>query len=339
VIFVNDEARSYIARTDEHFDVIEASYIDTWAAAAAGALSCTENSIYTVEAWNLFLKRLTPGGVLSFSRWYKAELPAEAYRLTSLGVAALRMAGVADTRAHILMIRNLRQDQGYRGTLGAVTILIGKEPFTSAELDKIEAVTKQMRFDIVLSPRFAIDPVFAMLASGRDDPMVSADLHVNLSPPTDNTPFFFYATPPREALSPRSFVKPGGIVGGLFLFVTLLVVLYILLPVLQTLARTTLAGAVPDLLFFAAIGLAFMLIEISQMQRFMLFLGHPTYALSVVLFALLLSGGAGSYATRKSKLVGGHAVTCLLLLLLIVFTFGLLTPLALTEFVSEGKDD
>src|SRR6202030_4330328 len=81
IAFVNDEARSYVARTNETFDVIEASFIDTWAATAAGALTMTENSLYTVDAWKLFLGRLTPSGILSVSRWYTPSTPAEAYRL------------------------------------------------------------------------------------------------------------------------------------------------------------------------------------------------------------------------------------------------------------------
>jgi hypothetical protein len=333
ITYINDEARSYIARTDDFFDVIEASFIDTWAATATGALSCTENSIYTTEAWALFLNRLTAGGVLSFSRWYQAEQPAEAYRLTSLGAAALRAAGAADSRAHIVMIRNLRQDAEFQGQIGVATILISKTPFTMAELDVIEAAAKRMQFDIVLSPRYALDPTFAALAGGSAERETSARLHLNVSPPTDDIPFFFYMTLPRESLKPDFVAKPGGIVGAVLLVVAFLTVSFVLLPVLQSIPRGTLFGAVPYVLFFGAIGLGYMLIEISQIQRFMLFLGHPVYALSVVLFVLLLSGGAGSYTTRE---IGSSrsALTCLVLLLVVVLGFGLLMPPILTNSVS-----
>jgi predicted membrane-bound spermidine synthase len=334
VTFVNDEARSYIKRTDDRFDVIEASFIDTWAATAAGALSCTENSIYTIEAWNLFLNRLTPSGVLSFSRWYQTHQPAEAYRLTSLGAAALQSAGVVDSRAHILLVRNLRKDEAFRGALGAVTILVSKAPFSSAELDEIEMVSRRLQFDIVLSPRYVIDPIFAELAKGNSDTEVSANTHLNVSPPTDNIPFFFYMTLPRESLKPKSLGEPGGIVGVLLLLVVFLIVFFIFLPVLGTLPRATVLRATPDLLFFAAIGLGYMLIEISQMQRFMLFLGHPTYTLAVVLFVLLLSSGAGSYATRGIKPACRRAFACLIMLLVVVCALGLLMPLLLSGFAS-----
>ncbi len=342
VTFVNDEARSYIARTDERFDVIEASFIDTWAATAAGALTLTENSLYTVDAWKLFLRRLTPSGVLSFSRWYVPDLPAEAYRLTSLAAASLRESGISDPRSHILLLRNLRPRDSVSGSsghgmMGAATILVGKLPFTDAELDKIEALAKQMQFDVVLSPRFALDQNFAALATGGSTSEISAALHLNISPPTDNNPFFFYMTPFRDSFSLDSLSKPGGIVGALLLIVSgliLLSIIYILLPMFRTLPRGALIGSIPHMAFFAAIGLGFMLIEISQMQRLIVFLGHPTYALSVVLFALLLSSGLGSQTTRKISSTHGSAVVRLLLLLVALAVFGLLTPYAISIFSS-----
>jgi spermidine synthase len=342
VTFVNDEARSYLARTDERFDILEASFIDTWAATAAGALTLTENSLYTVECWNLFLHRLTPDGVLSFSRWYLPGLPAEAYRLTSLAAAALRANGVADPRSHILLVRNFRQDL-HGEPIGAATILIGKKPFTSVEIDRIEAISRQMQFDVILSPRFALDPVFAALATGQDTGEVIESLPVNVSAPTDNSPFFFYMMKFRNLLHLKELVQDsnaaiyatsGAVVGVLLLFVTVPTLICILLP-LRSMQKEVLRGVLPHLLFFAAIGLGFMLIEISQMQRLIVFLGHPTYALSVVLFALLLSSGLGSFATQKVTQASRGAVTRMLLLLVAMFVFGVLTPYATSAFASS----
>jgi len=343
VTFVNDEARSYMSRTDERFDIIEASFIDTWAATAGGALTLTENSLYTVEAWKLFLDRLTSNGKLSFSRWYSPELPAEAYRLTSLAAAALRANGATDPRAHILLVRNLRQVTDGK-SIGAATILMSKEPFSPTELDRVEAVSHQMKFDVILSPRVALDPVFAELSTSLDVSGIARPLHVNLSPPTDDSPFFFNLTPFRESfplitLRDNGRVAPqlqsGRVVGLLLLLVTFLTFYCILLPLLRTTRKETLRSAVPHLLFFAAIGLGFMLIEISQMQRLIVFLGHPTYALSVVLFALLLSSGLGSYTTRSIAERGNDAKVRLSILLLVLLAFGVMTPRAITVFGSS----
>lgn len=343
VTFVNDEARSYIARTDERFDVIEASFIDTWAANAAGGLALTENSLYTVEAWKLFLGRLTPNGILSVSRWYVQDMPAEAYRLTSLAAAALRSDGVGEPREHILLIGNLRNDIGEGpGLLGAVTMLVAKRPFSSADVDGVEAIAKQMQFGIVVSPRFALDPVFAALASGGNPSAELKSLQLNVSPPTDDSPFFFYMKPFRYLFRSSAHEKSasfdrrsGELVIVLLLTVTCLTVFFVLIPIVRTQNKKTLWDSAPLLVYFAAIGLGFMLVEVSQMQRLIVFLGHPTYALSVVLFTLLLSGGLGSYTTlRLSKPSTGPAAR-LLLLLIVLLLFGLLTPHAIAVFGSS----
>src|SRR6185436_1045097 len=84
-----DEGRSWFARSDERFDVIQMSLIDTWAATGAGAFSLSENGLYTVEAWKIFLDRLTPRGVYTVSRWYNPNDPSETARMLSLAVATL----------------------------------------------------------------------------------------------------------------------------------------------------------------------------------------------------------------------------------------------------------
>jgi predicted membrane-bound spermidine synthase len=341
VTFVNDEARSYIARTNERFDVIEASYIDTWASTAAGALSLTENSLYTVDAWRLFLGRLAPNGVLSFSRWYTTGLPAEAYRMTSLATAALRSQGVSDSRAHILLVRNMWRNKKGVDLIGAATILVSKEPFSHSDIDRFESFSKQMRFDIVLSPRFALDPTFAALANGEDPNVLLTSLQLNVSPPTDDCPFFFDMKPIRYLFRRTKLdttgigLQSGEFVISLLLIVTMLILFFVLAPLARMMDKKAIRGLVPYWLFFAAIGLGFMLIEVSQMQRLIVFLGHPTYALSVVLFTLLLSGGIGSFTTFRLVKPNRYSALRLLLLCLSLLVFGLLTPRVITALASS----
>jgi len=345
VTFVNDEARSYIARTEERFDILEGSFIDTWAATAAGAYTLTENSLYTVEAWRLFLSRLTPSGVISFSRWYYQSLPGEAYRLTSLAAEALRQQGVANPREHIVLVRNLREGL-QQAAAGAATMLVSRAPFSADDLDRVEEVARTMKFDIVLSPRFALDPVFRTLASGSDLGRTARLLPLNLSPPTDDCPFFFNFVPLRNAFDPKLWEaggSPSFNLQAVFVLVVLLVVvvvltlLCILVPLLQKTEKDARRGGMWHLLFFAAIGFGFLLIEISQMQRLIIFLGHPTYALSVVLFVLLVSSGLGSYSTQRIDLAAGRssAFVRLALLLGVLAAFGTLTPRAIAAFAAS----
>src|SRR2546425_8386100 len=305
VRFVNDEARSYLARQRSRFDIIQISLIDTWAATAAGAFVLTENSLYTVEAWRLFLDRLTPDGILSVSRFYFDHRPDEIYRLTTLASAALRAQRTMDPRPHIVVTRQLPRRGPWVSAVGLATILVSPAPFSRARLDALDAVTRRLRFDLVLSPDYALDDTFAALASDKDPAPVFARFPVNIAPPTDDRPFFFHMLRFRDAAArlvgggeaDDINTKAVSILGALLLAVVVFTTLCILVPLALTSERRALAGATPLFIFFGCIGLGFMLVEISQMQRLIIFLGHPTYSLSVVLFALLVSSGLGSYLT------------------------------------------
>jgi hypothetical protein len=305
VRFVNDEARSYIARQPSTFGIIQISLIDTWAATAAGAFALTENSLYTTEAWKLFLEHLSPHGVLSVSRWFNERRPGEMYRATALAAAALRDLGIAQPRDHVVLVRRTPPAGSAGAPVG--TLLVSKEPFSNRDLQVVDAVSRKMKFEPILTPRSSRDPVFAMLAAGGDSAAIGAGLHLKLVPPTDDSPFFFHTLWLRDAFR-RETWEPGSphgnseaiyILGVLLIVVLVLTFACIILPLLLTTAAPTASGAMRFLLFFACIGLGFMLVEVSQMQRLTIFLGHPTYSLSVVLFALLLSSGLGSYLTRS----------------------------------------
>jgi len=128
------------------------------------------------------------------------------------------------------------------------------------------------------------------------------------------------------------------VLGVLFVTVIVLTGLCIFVPLLFLGERRALRGASWLLVFFASIGAGFILIELSQMQRLMIFLGHPSYALSVVLFVLLISSGLGSYATGRQargasdrEAIAGTFVP----LLIVLAVFGRLTPHAMTYFASS----
>jgi len=133
VQFVNDEARSYVARQTGRYDFMQISLIDTWAATAAGAFVLSENSLYTVEAWDLFLEHLSDHGLLSVSRWFFDSRPGEVYRLTSLASAALQRRGVAEPRQHMMIIRSLRGSDFGDAPDGIGTLLLSPSPL-SAEM-------------------------------------------------------------------------------------------------------------------------------------------------------------------------------------------------------------
>jgi len=342
VRFVADEARSYVARSNDRYDIIQVSLIDTWAATAAGAYVLTENSLYTVEGWQIFLDHLSPRGVLTFSRWYFRDAPGEMYRLTSLASAALRRTGVTTPREHILILRRMGAGKNVRDAYGMGTMLVGKSPFSTQDIDTLEAVAHKMQFEVVLTPRSALDPNYVGLTSAWDLDRFAAGFPIDISPPTDNRPFFFHMLRARDVFKPRLWNQGSNrfnmvavsVLGALFLLVTVFTVLCIMVPLMLTARRVSFRSAWPHLLFFGALGLGFMLVEISQMQRLIVFLGHPVYGLAVVLFALLLSSGLGSFSTRGITEGGlrSGAILRLVLLLGVLVVFGLLTPRAMTAF-------
>jgi hypothetical protein len=339
VRLVNDEARSYIARTDERFDLIQISLIDTWAATAAGAFTFTENALYTVEAWRTFLSRLTPTGVLSVSRWYYGDIPAETYRLVSLAAEALRQQGITDPRRHIL----LGALTAPLGGNGVGTILVSPSPFSDADVAHFTQVNRDMAFATLLTPSAAADPMLAALADSAALPRAVADVPFDLSPPTDDRPFFFHMLRWRSLFNPVLWAHGATAfnVQAVFLLATLLLVtagltaLCIIGPLWLTTRRETLRGAPPFFVFFGAIGVGFMLIEISQMQRLNVFLGHPTYGLSAALFSLLLSSGLGSLTTGWAAERVSARVR-LLCLLAVLIAFGGLTPLVVRGFAAAA---
>jgi hypothetical protein len=285
VRFVNDEARSYLARTPEPFDLIHISLIDTWAATAAGAFVLSENTLYTTDAWKLFIRRLTNGGILSVSRWYRRPRPAEMYRTTALATETLRREGIADPRAHLMVIATRAKAGDAADLPGVATLLMKRTPFTGGEIATIEAITKTMNFDLVIAPRPSDNPDFVALTNSKTLDRFIARFPEDLSPPTDDRPFFFK--------------MESSLLQGLLAYVAALTLGFIVVPVFLKAEPRVLRDNLTLSLAFAAIGVGFMLIEIAQMQRLTFLLGHPTFSLSVVLFGLLISSGAGSFVSGR----------------------------------------
>jgi hypothetical protein len=325
VNFVNEEARSYVACQKEKFGIIQASLIDTWAATAAGAFVLSENSLYTLEAWKIFLNHLEPNGVLTFSRWY-FPLPGQVYRLTSIATAALMDLGIKQPRDHIIVVVG-GQSQGV--PMG--TILVSKSPFSKKDLDIIKDVTHKLQFRTALSSTFSIDPIFAAIASGTKFDSLAKNFPLDISAPTDDRPFFFYMQKMTDAFTTEvseESIDVLFVLGTLLILVLVLTSMCIFVPLFLKGSNRSAKGSGWLILYFAAIGFGFLLIEVSQMQRLVIFLGHPTYSLSVVLFALLLSSGVGSYLTQNIKLstLKRDAFHRFVMLLAALLLLGILTP-------------
>ena len=185
VTLVHDEARSYLTRTDERFDILQMSLIDTWAATGAGAFTLSENGLYTLEAWKTFLHTLKPGGLFSVSRWYSPGRVSETSRLVALATAALLADGAPNPREHMILAT----------TLGVATLVISNQPFTATDLAALDRTAQTFGFQVLLAPRRpAPEPLLARIADSRSSADVEAavaDRQYDYTPPTDERPYFF----------------------------------------------------------------------------------------------------------------------------------------------------
>lgn len=297
VTLVHDEARSWLTRTDQRFDVIQMSLIDTWAATGAGAFTLSENGLYTVEGWGVFLDALRPGGLVAVSRWFNPGIPTETARLLSLAAGSLVRRGITRPADHIALL--------HVGNIA--TAVVSPEPLSAADLARLDEEIAREGYGVIAAPgRPPADPQLAAIVQASSwDELIEASAHdwYDLSPPTDSRPFFFNMLRPTGAL--KAAGSSEGVISGNVQATTTLLLLGLIAVVLAffvalgPLARAGLPrmprrSFVAALAYFAVIGTGFMLIQIGLLQRFSVFLGHPSYSLPVILFTMILFAGIGS---------------------------------------------
>jgi spermidine synthase len=310
VRLVPAEGRHYLATNPGAYDVIQLSGVDSYSGTAAAAHVFSENYLYTGDAFDLYLSRLSPTGILNVMR-LEFPMPREMLRALTTAVAALRRAGVRRPAEHIMMVT---QRDGI-----FTAMLVKRTPFTSEEQDRITRwADGSPSFALSAGPRVNADrrnmyQIFLSLDdAAREKAFVSA-YPLDVSPPTDDRPFFFHYTYWRHLLGPDPLVPNAYPVMQwslvlLSAVVALASVVGVYLP-LRRLARegTRVRQAGRYALFFAGTGVGYMAVEIALLQKFGLFLGHPNYALSVVLAVLLLATGAGSlFSATLVRGLGGQ---------------------------------
>ncbi len=341
VTVVVEDARGYIARSPHRYDVIQAALIDTWAAGASGAFALSENSLYTVEAFRTYYEHLTDRGILTVSRWYLPGRPAETLRLVSTGMAGWARAGVPNPPQHIAVIVNYVTSNP---TEGLATVLFKRTPFTPEEVAGIQERARELGFTVLYAPGLpATEEVGALLTA--DDPAAwIARYPLDITPATDDRPFFFNLVRFGDLFSPalrasgvyQISIESAGILLAVLGITAGIGVLFVLVPLGWGVRRRGLAApSARMLVYFGALGLGFMLVEIPTIQRLTVYLGRPVYSLAVGLFALLLFSGLGSLwaGRRGGQPVGAGQPQGLLLLVVMVVLNALAVPEVLARTV------
>jgi spermidine synthase len=308
------EARGFVASSQEQYDVIQIALLDAFGASSAGLHALNESYLYTVEAFTDYISHLTPDGFLSITRWVKLP-PRDNLKMFATALQALKQLGVAHPEKHLMLIRSWQ----------TATLLVKKSEITEQNVEQLNQFCESRGFDIAYYPgikvtqtnRFNIlkEPIFfeasTTLASNQG-PQYIQQYKFKISPATDDRPYFFNFFK-WELLGEFIKLKDQGglplIEWGYIVLIATLVqaviasLVLILLPLMVSRQnripkdKTTLLS----LFYFLCLGLAFLFIEIAFIQKFVLFLHHPLYAIAVILAAFLLFAGMGSYYSKTLK--------------------------------------
>ena len=316
------EARGFVRATTKQYDLIQIALLDSVSASAAGTHALSESYLYTVEAFTDLYQHLTPGGIISITRWLKTP-PRDMIRLFGTAVVALEESDDAVPAQQLAMIRGWRTG----------TLLIKKGTFNAADRAAIQNFCRERSFDLAYYPQMPeveanrynqlAEPIFFRAAQAilsDDRKQFYEGYPFNIRPTTDNRPYFF------QFLRFDSLVQMVRTVGrsaipfiewGYLLLIATLIqavlagVVLILIP-LFFLKREDTSSITHNsrftnwqvFVYFLSLGVGFMFIEMSFIQKFLLLLANPTYAVAVVLCAFLLFAGLGSLFSLKLRAIG-----------------------------------
>jgi len=337
VKLVVSEARGFLARTREKFDLIQLPLVESFGAAGAGVASLNESYLYTVEAFRTYLDHLSPNGILCVTRWLRNPVAdCDFIRILSTLSEAMKLCGELEIRDQLIAIRGMF----------TASVLVGMPRFSRPRVTATAAFCRARQFDVVWWPPeywdarhvelhpnigpfnrlpapYHSEAAGALLAGDRDGFIGSHPFDVSAT--TDDRPYHSLTQGWRAVRHLRE--KLGGQWvryadwGCIVLWVTLaqaiaLSAVLILLPLALGIrrqpdsshaSRVTHHVSLPVLIYFACLGMAYMFIEIVLMQKLSLFLASPIYAAAIVLSAFMVFSGLGSLVAGKSA-TGGTPV-------------------------------
>lgn len=310
-----EDGRSALQRGQERYDIVQFCLKESFHPLTLGSYSLAEDYLYTVEAMSQALQRLTPSGILLIMRWLQ-DPPSEAVRAAAILVTAMEKVGIARPAEHLMALRSW----------STMALLASPSPFTQEDVATLLATCQRLGYDVVHYPgidvthvnRYNIlpEPLYynalqALLDPQRRTAFYRAQSH-DVTPVSDDRPFFAHyfrwrQVPRILAQLGKSWQPFGGsgflLVLALLLLAVVMSALLIGLPLALRRAPPTRRGhSIRILLYFAALGFGYLLVEMPLMQQFILYLGQPAISFILVLATLLLSAGWGSIWSPRLRL-------------------------------------
>lgn len=342
------EARGFLAASDEHYDLIQVALLDSFGTSSAGLYALSESYLYTVEAFQDYLRHLRPGGLLAITRWVTLP-PRDIPRLFATAIAAMEDNGVPQPASRLALVRGWK----------TATLIVKNGALDAADIGVVRDFCRARSFDVEYYPgiraaeanRYNVldRPEFyaaAQALAGPDRERFLARYKFDVRPATDDRPYFFHFFKWRSLPELLSLKAQGGLPllewGYPVLVATLLqatgaALLLIGVPLIVIRRRHAGPASLPHwrvVTYFLAVGFAFMFVEIAFIQKFILFLSHPLYAIAVVLCAFLSFAGLGSRCSQRLPAgravawgIGGICVASLLYLAALPPLFSLLIAL------------
>ncbi len=331
------EARGFLSSTTQKYDLIEVSLTESYAAASSGIYAMNETYLYTVESMEEFIRHLNQGGLLAITRWNQSP-PRGTIKMLNLCIAALERLQVRDISRHLFFIRSMRVS----------TLVVSKTPLTTSQIRLGKAFSEARLFDLVHYPGmkaeeanrhirsdFPIDYEAARSLLSQDRQSFIESYPFEISAPTDSRPYyhdFFKGKGLPLLLQAGPQRIPFSEWGHFVLLICLIIAVTVsFLLILLPLFFSRVGKGSPNFsvfLYFALIGIGYFFIELPFIQRFILFLHHPTYSLSVIISSLLLFSGLGSYYSDRIFPPRYRIFLCALILIGILVIYGLfLNPL------------
>jgi hypothetical protein len=307
------EGRHFLSRDQRKYDVIQLSGVDTFSALSTGAYALSENFIYTTEALEQYFTHLKDDGIVNISRAYFTP-PRETLKMIVMWMQVLEKLGVKNPEQHIMILNGRGQyrmkiEDCWKKEEGPwAQTLVKRSPFTPEEVETLTKWTEWLGFEVIYDPYTSRNSELeTLITSGAEQRQRIINGHrFNISPATDDKPFFFRFHRWDHLLRMAPFCRGGVrpplallILLGSLGIVTVLSAAFIIYPLYRHGSAAKAGGRAGIFIYFAALGLAFILIEITLIQKLTVFLGGPSYSMSITLFTILLASGFGSFLSRN----------------------------------------
>lgn len=309
---VTEDARSYVRRFANKFDMIYSFSSNSFSAMASGAFAMAENYIFTQEAFQDYWRALTENGYLLMEHQF--YMP----RIVSAVIDALKAEGITDIENHFAVydLPNMKRKM----------LFLSKKPLNEEFLKPAfgEQSSQQYDYGYLLYPPVADslkdNLINNIVVNSWENAALSAP--VDISPSTDNRPFVaqlgLWKNFNKEKL--EKVIGFADLIGfplsKMLILIILFVILVFILPLnlLPYFFKGEKLKAAPWFYFFF-IGMGFMMIEVILIQKYALFIGTSVYSIITVLLTLLIFSGIGSFYAKRfdNKIIFAAIILWLLL--------------------------